>query len=1118
MNLKNTIYRQLKSFLIILILILFLASVTHADQKNKNIKFKHLNVEDGLTHHETLFVYQDSQGFLWFGTKYGLNKYDGMTVKPYFHDPNPENKNSLVGDFAHWIQEDREGSLWISTWGDGISKYDPRLDKFTNYRHDETDPQSLASNNVWSLFVDSKGLVWSATDNGISILNPQTRTFVNYRHDPENSESLSNNMVSRIREDVQGIYWISTYGGGLNRFDPDTEKFKNYKHIADNPLSLSSNNLWGVYIDSKQRIWIASEKGLIHFQPETDTFISYQNDKTDPESLSSNTVTVMYEDRHGKLWLGTFGGGLNRFDPDKETFEHFRHDSGNPFSLSNDIIMSICEDKDGAIWAATYGGIDKYDPGEYQFEYYRSDLDRTKTATTTKIRSIFQDKSGFFWMGTGGDGVSQLSKERKLQFNFQHDESDLSSINDNDIWAITEDRNGYLWIATHGGGLNQLDPARKSFVRYKHDPKNSNTPSCNPLYDLSMDRERNVLWIAAYLTGLDKFDLRTKTFSHYKYDPNNPDGIVSNWVTVVFVDSKGFVWVGTEAGLSVFNPETEKFKNFKHNNLDSKSLSANMLLAIYEDSKNNIWIGTTGGLNRYERDTQSFERYSQKDGLAGNHIVGIVEDNSGYLWVSSENGLSKFDPENKYVRNYNRHDGLQGDRFLMHSVHKNEEGELFFGGTNGFNAFNPKNLNDNLNIPKIVLTDFKLFNKSVLVGRDSVLKQHINQTSQISLEYDQDVFSIEFIALNYRNSQNNKYAYMMKGFDTDFINIDSNNRSVTYTNLDPGTYTFHVKASNNDGIWNQKDATLKIIVKPPWWETNWFKSVLGVFFLLILLSVFKYVVKLRSEIIERKKTEEALKRSEKKLAGVNVELSAKNEELEQVVYVASHDLRSPLVNIDGYSRELEYSVEELNEALGDSAFEKTSQSLRPVLDEDIPEALRFIRTSTLKMETLLSGLLRLSRSGRAALAIETLDMNDLVSRVLASTEFQIKESNVNRIVQDLPPCKSDAVQIDQIFTNLLDNAFKCLDPDRPGIIKISGEIIGDHSVYCIEDNGIGIDKNHINKIFEIFHQLDPGKNKGEGLGLTIVKRILFRLGGLIRVESQFGEGSRFYVSLPRDVS
>jgi len=845
--------------LIILILSAYSVIAVPAGHQNiKNIKFSHITNEDGLTHHETLFVMQDTQGFMWFGTKHGLNKYDGMGVVPYFHDPDSNNLNSLTGNFAHWIHEDAADNLWIATWGDGISKYDPRLDKFTNYQHEKNNPQSITSNNVWSLFVDSKRFVWAATDNGLSKLNPETKTFVHYRHDPKNKSSLSHNTVSRIKEDDQGIFWISTYGGGLNRFDPETETFIHYKHIQGNPTSLSNNNLWGVYIDSRKRIWIATEKGLNKFDPDTETFTSYQHDKTDQDSLSSNTVTFIHEDRSGMLWLGTFGGGLNRFDPEQETFVHYRNDTKDPYSLSNDIIMSIYEDTTGVIWVATYGGIDKYDPGEYQFEYYRSDLDNQKNLGNHKVRSIFQDNNGSVWIGSGG-GLTQLSKTRGSDIHYLHDNSDPTSISGNDIWAIDQDKHGDLWIATHGAGLNRFIPAKKTFIRYEHDPGNPNTPACDPLYDLVVDEKREVLWIAAYLFGLDKFDIKTETFTHYPYDSNNPDGIVSNWVTTVFVDSKGFVWVGTESGLSFFDPETERFTNFKHIMIDPKSLSANMIQSVYEDSQNNVWIGTSDGLNRFDRDSHSFKRYSTKDGLAGNHVAGIIEDNTGHLWISTDKGLSKFNPQDGTFRNYEYHDGLQGNRFFMHSAHKNVSGELFFGGTNGFNVFNPNELKDNQHVPKIVFTDFQLFNQSVPVGENSVLTQHINNAQSILLDYDQHVFTIEFTALNYRNSKKNQYAYMMEGFDKNYTYTDSNKRSATYTNLNPGQYTFHVQGSNNDGVWNKKGASIEIIVDPPWWKTLWFKGTIifigiGLVFGMVRIkthSVRQLNLRLEKQVAER---------------------------------------------------------------------------------------------------------------------------------------------------------------------------------------------------------------------------------------------------------------------------
>ncbi len=831
-----------------------------------NARFTHVTVSDGLSHHETLFVMQDSLGFMWFGTKHGLNKYDGINVIPYFHDPDSEHSNSLTGNFAHWIHEDQDGALWIATWGDGLSRYDPKYGEFTNFRHEENNPQSLGSNNVWSLYVDRKGFVWAATDCGLSKFNPVTGVFIRYRHNPRNPNSLSHNTVSRVCEDDRGILWISTYGGGLNRFDPETGMFTSYKLSKGTPQSLSNNNLWSVYIDSRSRIWIGSEKGLNRFDPETETFISYQHDETDPNSLSSDTVTFIYEDHAGMLWLGTFGGGLNRFDPEREKFIRYRHDPQNPDSLSNDIIMSVYEDTTGTLWVATYSGVDKFDPGENQFKHYRNDLNNPNDLSEAKVRSIYcdKDKKGTVWIGTGGGGLNRLDEASNRYVYYLHDGDDPTSISDNDVWAISQDERGDLWVGTHGAGLNRFNTDQGTFIRYEHAPDNSNTLAYGPVYDLVVDQQRNVLWIASYLSGLDKFDITGETFTHYRYDAGNPDGIVSNWSTAVFVDSKGFVWVGTEAGLSRFNPETEHFANFKHNIDDPRSLSSNMIQAIFGDSRGIVWIGTSSGLNKYEEGTHSFERYSEKDGLAGNRVAAITEDNDGHLWISTDKGLSKLNSQNDTFRNYDQRDGLQSDRFLMHSAHRNEAGELFFGGTNGFNAFHPSELTDNQHIPKIVFTDFQLFNQPVTVGEGSPLMQHINQSPQILLKHDEHVFSIEFVALNYRNSRKNQYAYMMEGFDKDFTYKDSNNRSVTYTNLSPGYYTFHVRGSNNDGVWNKEGASIKITILSPWWETVWFKALIGVLIFFIILGVVNYVIKLHSEIKQRKKVQNELKESEEK--------------------------------------------------------------------------------------------------------------------------------------------------------------------------------------------------------------------------------------------------------------
>jgi len=429
------------------------------------------------------------------------------------------------------------------------------------------------------------------------------------------------------------------------------------------------------------------------------------------------------------------------------------------------------------------------------------------------------------WIGTGGGGLNCLDKLDNTFTHYQHDENDPTSISGNDIWAISQDARGDLWIGTHEAGFNKFNSAQQTFSRFQHDPNNSNTVAGNAIYDLVVDKKRDVLWIASYLSGLDKYDIEKGSFTHYAYDANNQSGIISNWSTSVTVDSKGMVWIGTEAGLSRFDPDTERFSNFLHDKNRPNSLSSNMIQTIFEDSNKVVWVGTSNGINKFDEDG-TFTRFSENDGLVGNYVAAILEGKEGHLWISTDKGISDFNPQDNSFRNYSVNDGLQGDRFLMNSAFSNSSGELFFGGENGFNVFNPAELTKNLNIPEVVLTNFTVFNQPVQVGKDSPLQQHINVSEQIVLEHDQSVFGLEFVALNYRNSKKNQYAYMLDGFDKGYVRVDGDHRYITYTNLDPGSYTFRVKASNNSGVWNEEGNSIEILVLAPWWETFWFRGTL----------------------------------------------------------------------------------------------------------------------------------------------------------------------------------------------------------------------------------------------------------------------------------------------------
>ncbi|MCP4692732.1 MAG: response regulator, partial [Desulfobacterales bacterium] len=803
-----------------------------------DVKFRHITVEDGLSHHEVSFILQDAQGFMWFGTKHGLNKYDGASFTAFTHDP--ENPNSLCGNFVWWIEEGKDGALWVPTWGGGVSRLDPETGVITNYHHDKNDPESLGGDLVWSVYEDRKGRIWAAPDSGgLNRFNPETGAWLKYRHDQNDPHGISHDSVSVMSEDSQGILWVATYGGGLNRFDPEKETFTRYRHDKNNPDSLSDDNLWCVYIDRRGRIWVGSEKGLNRFDPGTELFVRHQHDESNPDSLSFNTVTAIHEDRNGNLWVGTFGGGLNLFDPEGETFVHYLHDPRDPSSISNNTVTSIYEDATGAIWVSSYGGVDKYDPGGDPFEHYYKNMDNPDSLSGNTVRSIHQDGNGFIWIGTEGGGLNRLDRDRSSFVHYTHDEKDPGGVSSNDILAIDADKRGDLWIGSNGAGLNKYDRVQGSFIHYRHDPADSNTPGGDTIYDLAVDRERDILWIAAYMAGLDKFDIARETFTHYSHDEANPDSLNSNWVTSLFVDSGGAVWIGAEPGLSRFDPVAEVFTNFKHDRNDPESLSSDLVYTVYEDHRGVIWIGANHGLNRYDASTRTFTRYYERDGLAGNRVAAIEEDDRGYLWIASDKGLSRFNPRTGVFRNYDKRDGLQGNRFLVNASYKNARGELFFGGANGFNIFHPGQLKENPYIPNVVFTDFRLFNKPAPVGENAPLKRHINRARRISLAHDQSVFSIAFVALNYRHSRKNRYAHRMEGFDRDFTYTDSDDRSVTYTNLDPGRYIFRVKASNNDGVWNEEGASIEILIRPPWWETPWFRGAAFVLAACVLFAAWR---------------------------------------------------------------------------------------------------------------------------------------------------------------------------------------------------------------------------------------------------------------------------------------
>ncbi len=1040
-------------------------------------KFKHFTINDGLPANQIYDILQSTQGFIWIGTREGLSKFDGSEFTNYTHDT--DNLNSLASNFVWTMREDSDGILWLSLWGGGLDRFDPVTETFTHHRAEEGNPNSLSSDFVLQSFQDSRGDIWVTGDKYLDRLDPQTNTFTHYRPDPDNPNGLSA-PVDKILEDANGILWLGTYNG-LNRFDPATETFTQYLHQKNNPNSLIGEYVWSLFIDSAGIIWVGTDGGLNRFDPASETFTRYQHKEDDSTSLSNDTVSFLGADNQGKLWIGTVGGGLNTFDPDSGQFANFKYDQSNPNSLSNNRVWIMTEDEAGAYWIGTESGLNYYDPQGHRFNLYRNEPANPNSLSGDFVMSFYEDEQGILWIGTMGGGLNKFDRKQARFTHYQNDPANPASLMQNDVNRIVPGRDGSLWMATNGG-VERFDPASETFVHYRHDPTNPNSLLNNDIQGLIWD-EAGKLWVASYSLGISRFDPDSETFTHYSHDENDPNSLASNWAYDFLQASDGAIWIAAQGGLSRLDPQTNRFTNFS---IEENHLSDLNIDDIYEDSRGIIWVGTHNGLNKFDDTTQTFTNYYTKNGLPNNHIIALSEDNQGYLWLSTYLGISRFDPQKETFRNYDVRDGLQGNQFSQ-AAYKTKSGEIFLGGTNGFNTFYPENLVDSAYIPKVVLTDFQLLNQPVKIGGDSPLKKHINVTDQLVLPYNYTILTLKFAALNYRAPKKNQYAYILEGFDQDWVKTDSANRFATYTNLDPGEYTFRVKASNNDGVWNEAGTSLKMTITPPLWETWWFRSVAGLFVVGLIAAGYSY----RVRNLHRRTVELELQ-----VAQRTGELQVANRELEAFCYSVSHDLRAPLRHIDGFI--------ELLQARCSSS-----------LDEKCEHYMGNINDAAKRMGLLIDDLLAFSRTGRQVLSKTQIDLQDTVESVIRSFEHEMAGRSLEWNIHDLPVVSADSTLMHAVLENLIGNAIKFTRTREVAKIEISGYDEDGEKVVFVRDNGVGFDMEYVDKLFGVFQRLHKAEDfEGTGIGLANVQRIISRHGGRVWVEGELDRGATFYFSLP----
>lgn len=845
----------------------------------RNIQLNILHAHDGLSQATVNSIVQDNDGFIWLATQEGLNRYDGYEFVTYYHDP--KDPRSLAQDWVWTSFVDQAGQLWFGTFAGGLSLYDPASDGFVNFRHDPDKPSSLSSDQIRVVFQDSRGSYWIGTDGGgLNRMDKQRGTFVHYRHDPDNTASLPGDQVVAIIEDRNGALWVAT-SNGLAKFDHRDETFKRYQHDPANPDSLISNQIRALHEDRDGGLWIGTKKGLCHFNAATGTFRRFKHDPENPYSLSHDEVRVIYQDKAGTLWVGT-EAGLNEWRSQRQSFILYSHDPLNQASLPHNRVTSLFQDRGGVLWVGTYNGIGKWNFMSDTFAHFRQNAKTSSSLSNDLVTSIAGFKNTV-WIGTYGGGLNRLDKQSGHIEHFRHVAGNSNSLSDDRVMTLHVTESGQLWIGTRNHGLNHFDPASAIFTRFQHEPSNQASLSSNSVTTVLAEAEH--VWVGTYGGGLNRLDLGSGSFTHYRHDGENDTSISSDRILAIHRDRLGSLWIGTEdGGLNHFDEDNGTFSRYQHDPEQDSSLGSDAAWDILEGSDGSLWIATKdAGLNRWSATDRRagrpiFRRYLKQAGLISNTLHGVLEDDAGALWLSSNRGLTRFDPDLNYFRHFDESTGLPGKEFTFGARYKHADGTLMFGGTNGLIAFDPQMIHVNRHKPEVAVT--------ALLQLSPVSKSFSTQPqpAHLSLDYRDHAVSFVFSALDYTSPKKNRYQYMLEGFDKDWVQPDGFRR-VSYTNLPAGDYTFKVMGANNDGVWNDQVAAIRIEVLPPPWKSSLAYALYG-FLLLgtLALGIRHQKAKFQEAEIRRQKLEALVEDRTQELQQQNRELATLSQQLEKASY------------------------------------------------------------------------------------------------------------------------------------------------------------------------------------------------------------------------------------------
>lgn len=1078
----------MKHTIAILIFSLIIILRSYSQQYN----FTNYSINEGLSQSVVNCIFQDSRGYIWLGTQNGLNRFDGATFEVY--NFNPFDTNSISNNWIYAIDEDSDGNLWVGTKG-GLNKYLIGQNHFQRIKY-ETESSYVDTRYIYDVACLSNGNIIINTPPLVSIYNPKMNNFTHFQSRLEYDGAVKDVQIP-VFEDVDGSLWIGS-SIGLVRFSMKTKEFSEIPFFNNRGIQIEQTNITALYKDKKGTLWVGTTVGLFNLNATSNQF---EESGFNPGSgkiypFENSCVRAILEDKYGNLIFGTEDNGLFVLSLNSSKPATIQNYTTENSGIVYNIIQSLIIDKSENLWVGTLSGISKMDLKRKKFTLYRkSNLPNSVDLAGNVVASLFKDEDGILWVGNWGQGLNKFDRTTGNVEHFSTRQTGNHKIPNDFIHVIFKDAWQNIWLGTRDGILVYDKPANK-FIPWGEFFKNPRLPTFHNIRIFMIIRDRSSNYWIGTQNGLYKINLEKSTVEIFQKEMKEDNFQLSaNLIYCLLEDSEGLIWIATVGGLDMYDPKTKKIKHFERK---EKGLSDDLIISLCEDSKGRIWIGTGTYINIYNKEDSTFTWYAKEQGLPNNHIYEIIKDKSNNIWIATGKGLCKFDEKQETFQTFLLEGGLQSLEFNIRAAYLCDDGEMLMGGMNGFNSFYPESITRNPFIPNLVFTSFYITKGT---SREFV---NLEKSKEVVLKYNISSFTVEFAALEYTNPDRNMYMYKMEGVSDEWVDI-GNRRFVPFSGLPPGDYTFKVKGSNNDGIWNEKEISLAIVVLPPWWRSNYAYIA---YFIIILIAGIAFVkrrerkLKHDKKVLEQKVLERTLQIEEQ-----NKVIITKNQELKELIStkdklfsIIGHDLGNQFNIIVGF---LEVLV---------SGFKKLETS-------KIETHLINIYNSSKYANNLLENLLTWARMQTNLIQYNPriFEVNEKINETLELLKgaFANKKINIEVLSNEEINIYADVNMFSTVFRNLVSNAIKFTHVN--GRISIE---INKKKGFCeisVKDNGVGISEEEIRKIFRIDSKhktLGTKGEKGTGLGLILCKEFIEKQQGNIWVESEVGKGSKFSFTLP----